>query len=225
MSAPLPTPSGVVRTHIYHTLNLSTPFAFHFDAAYGAGPPGTDDLNIAAASVRTAYVAHLLSMLSGDATLDNVTVTDLAHPATPEGIVTGTTPGTRTGTPPLPANCCAVLSFGIARRYRGSRPKLFAPWGLQVDTNTYNAWGTSFQTEVVTKWTAFLAALSGVSFGDASWGGQVGVSYIGEPYSVVVSPTTGRARNVGTARNPPGVYPVTSTVLSPTIGSQRRRLR
>lgn len=224
MSAPLPTPSGVIRTRLIHAIGQPGGNGCKFDMSYAAGPPGTDDLVIAAGQVRTAYAAHLASLLPSSYDLSQVTCVDLAHPETAEGTNTTVVAGSRSGVE-LPINCTMNVNFSIARRYRGSRPKFFAPWGVQADTGSNDSWGSTFITAVETQFAAFILALTGEVFGSASWGSLVGVSFTGEPYHVVISPTTGRGRNVGTPRNPPVVYPVTATTAGQILGSQRRRLR
>jgi len=212
-----------VHTRLLHTDAGAIEYGFGFDQGYTGGPPSTSDLATAAGLVRTAYAAHLASLLEASYHLTQTICSDLAVPTTVDGVDSTSVAGTRAGNP-LQMSIAAVLSFGIARKYRGARPKMFATLGTYNDLATPQQWAPAFATAVETAWAAFQAAIVGVSFGPAAFGAQVGVSYIGPPYRVVISPTTGRGRNVGTERNPPIVSNVTTVALQIKLGSQRRRL-
>lgn len=225
MAAPLPTPSGVIRFRLMHTfVGAPTPLGTKFDQAYTGGAPSVGDLTTLAGKIRAAYATDLAGLLHSDWSLTEVEAIDLANPTNPTGSDTTAVVGTRAGNP-FDIGVAACLFFDVDRRYRGSKPKMFAPWGVTADGANAWSWSSAFITIVETQWGLFQVAIDGQGAGATTLGGQVGISYIGPPYHVVTSPTTGRGRNVGTPRNPPLVLGVTSEKLSPTYGSQRKRLR
>jgi hypothetical protein len=71
---------------------------------------------------------------------------------------------------------------------------------------------------------AFFAALEAAVWSGASSLAQVNVSYY-KGFTVVTSPTTGRARNVPTLRSAPVVDAVTAQAVRTSIGTQRRRIQ
>lgn len=195
--------------------------------AYSAGPPSVADLATLAGLVSTAYLNHLASLLSQAYGVNSITCADLANPSKPLGLDNQVVAGTRPGTYPsatLPANACATLIFHPDRKYRGSKPKSFQPWGVDTDLGTNSVWLNSFVSEVQQSWNGFIAALEGKAFGSSDLGGQVAVSYIEPPYTNVPIGSAGRVRREGTPRNPPLVQHVVSVTCQDVIGSQRRRL-
>lgn len=223
MATPLPTPSGVVHIRFLHNLAGPTLYGTAVDWAYTGGPPTTGTLSSIASLARTAYNGNLDALLPEAWSLHETRVTDLANPDTVEGIDTTVVTGGRAGTSALDSKC-AVLIYFPDRRYRGSRPKGFFPWGVDGDLGSGKTWSGAFQTEVNGDWANFRTALDGQAVAGTTLTNHVSVSYITEPYHVVTSPTTGRARNVGTPRNPPLVMPILTTSLSAKVGTQRRRL-
>lgn len=216
------TPTGVLAVRLHHEPGADLDVHVRFQLAYAGGPPGTDDLAIAATAVRTAFSAHLASLLySGDALYDT-SCADLKDNATPAGVDTTTVVGTRTGTQ-VPNNCTVLLNKAVNRKYRGAKPKNFLPYGVQADLASTNSWSTTFATAVTNGWTAFITALDGVTAGAMTLGAEVAVSYDGPP----TIPNTGPGKNktMSTPRAVPLVQTVTANQASTIIGSQRRRLR
>jgi hypothetical protein len=225
MAAPLPTPTGVARFRLMHLIYGATLYGCKFDVAYSAGPPSTADLSTLADAVFAAYDANLKSLLGTAVELVEVIAEDRANPSTPDGISTASPiVGTRSGTV-TSAGIAAAVIFTPDRKYRGSKPKMFAPWGVDGDVTSEHQWSSGFQSAVVAAWGAFMGAVTGQIAGSSTLGEQVCISYTEPPYTVVISPTTGRGRNVGTVRTPPLVKGITAIQLSPRLGSQRRRLQ
>lgn len=223
MPAPLPTPTGVIRFTCKHSLATTQLYGVQFDVGYTGGPPVTSTLSALASLVRASYNSSLAALLPSAWSLQEVTAQDLANPSTVEGIDTTVINGARSGTSALDSKS-AVLIYFPDRRYRGSRPKGFWPWGVDSDLGSGKTWATAFKTEVDGDWSAFIGGVEGHSAGGTTLTSHVCVSYISGPYRVVTSPTTGRGRNVGTVRDPPLVMAVLSTALSTKVGTQRRRL-
>lgn len=223
MAEPLPTPSGVVRTRFVHDLTDPTDYGFGFDMAYTGGEPSTADLNTLATTMRTEYGDHLAALLSSDFSLTRTNVVDLQHPSTVNGEDLTNVAGTRSGEGQV-SSLCTTIVYTPNRRYRGSRPKSFTPFGVFGDLANTQHWGAGWITAVEDAWTGFITALTGQTFGPCTLGAQCSVSYITGPYAFVPGTTPGRGRIEGTPRNPPLVLEITAIAVSTKVGSQRRRL-
>lgn len=193
-----------------------------FDIEYTGGPATTDDLTAVADGVEATFVTDLLGQLSTNNSLVEVLVNDTSQPELPEGRWSGSEVGTRTGAGQI-AGQSSVLVYNIARRYRGSRPKGFWPFGTATDWANSESWTSDFISGLEASWANFITSLGELAGLGITLGAQVGISYTGPPYHVVTSPTTGRGRNVGTPKDPPVVFPVSSVTCSKRFGSQRRR--
>lgn len=215
MAAPVPTPSGVVKISHYSGVGN-----FGWQLSYTGGPPNTAALNTLATDARTAYSAHLAALLSTNSAVYKTTVLDLANPSNPEGLDATSVVGTRSGTQ-VPLQCAAIVDFAVARRYRGSKPKVFLPIGVDSDLANTIQWSTTFQSAVQGAWAAYVAALSGAVFGSATTGSQVSVSYYSGKHA---NPNpNGRLQNLPTARSTPLVSSITGISMRLELGSQRRR--
>ena len=215
--APLPpTPSGVIR--ITHDV---AGIVFRWEIGYTGGPPSTANLNSIATAARTAYSNQLKALCSSGYSMILTQAYDLQTPATPIGQDATAVAGTRAGTA-APLNVTALLNFQVNRRYRGSKPKVWLPFGTDTDIASNIAWATTFTTAVDTAWAAYVAALSGTSYGTTSLTNQVCVSY----YSgKTKNPNpSGRLQYVPTPRGTPLVQQVTGVSCRTVFGSQRRRL-
>lgn len=220
-----PTPSGVVRfrmhfepgpdLHVYSSLQMAYTGA-------GASTPGLVTL---AGDVRTQFSAHLASLLySGDALFD-VEAYDLQFPATPLGQDSTVVVGTRAGTQ-VPNNCTAGIFFEPNRRYRGSKPKIFLPFGVQGDLASPTIWTAPFVTALGSGWNAFIAGLTGAAATGYTLGNQVAVSYFSGSTSLTTgSPPHQRGRTIPTPRATPLVQGIVSVNPVNVLYSQRRRLR
>jgi hypothetical protein len=224
MAAPLPTPSGVIHFRCLHDLASLPLYGAAFDVAYTGTAPTTADLEAFAEACNTYYESHLIGLLPEAWSLAEVICTDAAHPTTVEGIYSTPISGTRSGVSALDSKSACVIYFPD-KRYRGSRPKGFWPWGVDGDLGSGKTWGADFIAAVNTAFAAFMNELVTTTSGGTSLDRQVSISYIGPPYSIITNPTTGRGRNVGTQKDPPEVITVLSVGLSATVGTQRRRLR
>jgi hypothetical protein len=116
------------------------------------------------------------------------------------------------------------VEFTIDRRYRGGKPRNFYPYGTASDLQTEQTWTDTALTGFLAQSEDLYSATAGVSAGGTTLTSRVSVSYY-SGFTVVTSPTTGRARNVPTKRSTPLTYAVVNTAVSPYIGSQRRRIQ
>lgn len=222
MPAPPPTPSGVVRFRLIHELDSDLSIGCHFDYSYTGGPPSNADLATLAAGVAGAWNTDVASLLSSDGLLSSVIATDLANPSTVDGVWTGSHAGTRSGNIATLATA-ATFIWAPNRRYRGSRPKMFAPYGVQADVTGANEWTSGFQSSAVTAIDAFMGALSGLTAGSTQLTSQAYVSYF-EGLTVLPPSPSGRVKTVPKLRTVPAVFAVSTRRLQARLGSQRRRL-
>jgi hypothetical protein len=188
---------------------------------YTGAAPTTADLTTLAGDISGTLAVELSPLLSSSYNFDSVSCVDLANPGTAEGINSTVVAGSRTGTP-NPLSLCALINFHIGRRYRGSRPKIWLPFGTDTDIASTTSWGTTFVNAVNTDWGNFITNLGGTVFGGATLGSQVAVSYFGPP--TIVNTGRGRNRYSSTPRTTPLVEPVLSHSCRSVFGSQRRRL-
>ena len=215
MPAPVPTPSPVARLR-----HVCGPGGFSSMWTYSGGSPTTADLDALATAARSSFTANLAPLLSSAFALAETYAIDLANPSTPQGTDLTAVPGTRVGTA-VPNQVCAVLDFTVGRRYRGSKPKCYLPFGVDTDLANTVQWSTAFQTALDSAWTAYGNTMLGTAFGPCSLLTQTSVSY----YSgKVANPNpASKLRWSPVARAIPLVSPVLSHGMRLTVGSQRRR--
>jgi len=222
MPTPQPTPSGVVQFRMHFEPGSDEAVYAKFAMGYTCGPPSTSDLSDLAASVTAQFAANLKSLLTEAGALYDVEAIDLANPDTPAGLHAVAVDGTRAGTQ-VPNNVTALLNKTVDRRYRGSKPKNFLPFGTDGDIESTNQWSSTFSAAVTAGWAAFTTALLDAEAGSTVLTVEKAVSYFSgsEPNP---NPNS-RLRKQPTPRATPLVQTVVSATCSPIFGSQRKRLR
>ena len=220
MSA-LPPVAGALSIQLRWDIGGDEPATTKFFEGYSAGPPDAIDVAAFATTVRESVNTNLRSLFVSSVSLIETVVTDLSADDAARGIDTTAVVGDRTGSQ-LTAAVSALVNYIIDRRYRGGKPRSYFPFGADDDLATMKAWDSSLQTAVDTGVTNFMASLSGVTIGSAVTSGHINISYFSGS-EVVISPTTGRARNVPKQRTTPRIDPVVALAMSLVPGSQRRR--
>jgi hypothetical protein len=214
-------PGQVIRVEFKTNDDASILAGSRFFLSYTGAEPGSGDLNTLSTDVSAAWGSHIAPLVITTEHLVDIISTDLSSDTGAIGQWTGSIAGT-TGGASLPANACAVVNHGIARRYRGGRPRTYLRCGTAGTLNGTNEWTTTFQGQVLAGWEAFIAevlALTGFGFTiqaivNVSW-------YSG---NTVFTTPTGRARNIPVARTTPIVDDITGSSVALKVGSQRRRL-
>lgn len=219
----LPDVPGVLRIDFKHSETGDPSLGNRVFFKYSGGAPSPSDLNSLAGDFPSDWGSTLANLAGVAVTLDEVVITDLTSPSASRGTWTGSQAGTRAGTG-LSRNDCALLNFVIPRRYRGGKPRIYAPWGVAADLATLATWSGSFITAVHSEWTNWVALFQGHSVGTTVIGAQVNVSYY-EGFASVQNPVTKRWRNIPTPRTEAAIDVIGSFALNPILGSQRRRLR
>lgn len=219
---PLPNVPNVMRVRLIWGVNAPVNVGTNLFWSYTGGPPASADCTAIAGQINSAVASDLLSLLSQNYSLQEVICTDLSSPTGATGLSTTGHLGTRTGAN-VPISNCVLLDHLINRRYRGGKPRSYLPFGVDADLNNQRTWSAALVAAVNTGFAAFVTAVNAANSGTTVMAAHVNVSYH-KGFTVVTSPTTGRARNVPTLRTTPLVDTVSSTVANVKIGTQRRRL-
>lgn len=216
---PLPE-SPCVRVRMSSGLDAISSGGNRFYLSYsGAAPTGANCTTLAG-DIESAWVTNLAPLINEDDGLQEVDVLDIASDSGLSGQWTGNEGGTRSGTP-LPVQCCTNIEFGIARRYRGGKPRMYLFGGVAADLQSPNAWSTTFVDEVNTGIAAFFAEIAGLSIGAMGTLAHVNLSYYSSFKNMENS--SGRMRAVPQYKTAATLDTITGYSTKVTIGSQKRR--
>jgi hypothetical protein len=187
-----------------------------FHITWSGATPGTGTLSTWLTDV---WVPAWDAIFSAEASSFAATIeheaTDLTSDTGASAIVADTTAGGRTGDN-APGSACVLVSWDIARRYRGGHPRSYFPFGT---AGTYGAtstkfWDTGFIADVQSLIDTWLAAVQGHDISGTEFSTLVNLSY----YSKEITPTPPYRR----------VTPITDAITAGTVKdricSQRRRL-
>lgn len=189
--------------------------------SYTGGPPNATDLASAATTIATAWGTDIAPLCGSGVTLTEVDILDIASHSGFSAVHAASIAGTR-GATNLTDNTCFNLEFGIARRYRGGKPRIYLPAGVESDLLDASKWGTSFVNTVVTDFTNFITAVKAISLGTIAIQNHVNLSYYQGFHNVTNS--SGRTRAAPTYRSPNAVHDnIISYIGRQVVGSQRRR--
>jgi hypothetical protein len=218
---PYPAAAKCIRVALKHTFGVDADVLTRFFIQYAGSPPSVTELSTWNTVIAGAWNSDLAALAPNDCTLVEVESIDLSSDVASVDTTTVSHSGTR-GDTPLSAATCLVSSYTILRRYRGGHPRGYWPFGVEADLADPQDWTTTFLTACSGGLEAFFSALL-----LAPWSGggplvQANVSYYAG-FTVITSPTTGRARNVPTLRGAPTIDLVTGIVPRQRVGSQRRR--
>ena len=192
-----------------------------FFIQYSGTAPTSAQLNTFAASIGTAWGTDIKPGCSTGLLLESILCEDLSSPTSAVGNAAIGVNGTRAGAQ-LPAGVAFVVSYEIARRYRGGHPRGYWPIGTQSDIYTPQQWTAGLVSAMNTDFPAFFTAVQGAGWAAAGTLAQVNVSYY-SGFTVYTNPITGRARNRPNLRVTPVQDVVTGYIARANIGSQRRR--
>jgi hypothetical protein len=215
----LPVVPNVLRADLHWSIssdvNARTSLFFEYS---GTAPDGSACLSLAT-TIATA-MGGWGEYWDVDTTLLGCTVTDLSSVtggvATHDVSVAGTRPN------PMSGATAVLVNYQISRRYRGGKPRSYLPWGDSGDIGNRQTWNATRVGLWGTALAEFFDTVIGSTAGGTTITQHVNVSYY-SGFTVVTSPTTGRARNVPTLRSSPLVNTVSSFAVSAKIANQRRR--
>jgi|HubBroStandDraft_3_1064219.scaffolds.fasta_scaffold74520_2 hypothetical protein len=218
---PYPAAPKTLRVALRHTWGVDADVLTRFFISYAGTAPAVTELATFNGVVAGAWGSHLSTLAPTGVELVEVETIDLSSPTASVDTTTTSQAGSR-GTTSLTAGTALVASYTILRRYRGGHPRGYWPFGVEADLQDPQDWTAGFLTACSSGLDAFFSA---VLLAPWSGGGpltQANVSYYAG-FTVITSPTTGRARNVPTLRGAPTIDLVTGIVPRPRVGSQRRR--
>lgn len=215
----LPAVPNVLKASIKWTISTDVEASTGLFFEYSGSAPNNSSCAAIATTVGAAF-AEWAEYFDHDTTLTACEVTDLASASGGQGISSIGTTGTLTN--PLSGASSVLVNYALSRRYRGGRPRSYLPWGDATKVSTRQTWASSFQANVQDALVTAFASIIGSSAGGTTITQHVNVSYY-SGFTVITSPTTGRARNVPTLRSSPHVDTITSFLVSTHIANQRRR--
>lgn len=217
----LPNVPNVLRVQMQGHVGIDADWITRFHLQYSGTAPTSAQLNALAGVIRAGWGTNLKALLPASAGLDSVSIEDLSSLTAAVGIDTTGVVGTRAGSL-IPGGTAVVVSYRIARRYKGGHPRGYWVAGVSADLGDAQQWAGAFLTAFQTGIDAFFAAAIGTPWTGGGTLAHCNVSYY-HGFTVVTNPTTGRARNVPTLRGTPVVDLVTARVAQDNLGTQRRR--
>jgi len=185
----------------------------------GSAPTGANCTTLAS-DIAAAWLTNFAPLVETNWSLDEVDVLDIATDSGLSGQWTGDNAGGRSGSA-LPANVANNIEFGIARRYRGGKPRMYLPPPVSADLATQVAWTDTFVGDTTAAAAAFFAEIAALSIGAMGTLAHVNLSYYKGFTNITNS--SGRERAVPTYRTTALHDVVTGYSGKKVVGSQRRR--
>jgi hypothetical protein len=219
----LPDVDKVLKVALIWSDGINTDIVTRFYIRYSGSAPGASDLATMAGSLYSEAASALATNTAVPMNLGRCHIIDLSSPTGAEGDHLDSTPGSAGGAP-LPSDVAVVVSYEIARRYRGGHSRGYWPILTADELDNPQFWKSATIAAMQSGFEAMFALFLLAGWGGAGTLEHVNVSYF-QGFTVVTDPTTGRARNVPSVRALPVVDPVTSYVTRLRIGTQRRRLQ
>jgi len=191
-----------------------------FFLSYTGTSPSPGDCQALALLIGQAWEANMANGISDSWSLAEVDVIDIASYTGSSGQSIATYAGNQTGAA-MPAQCAVNTEFGIARRYRGGKPRMF--WPTPAASNAANAaqWTSTFPSGFDYYVGGFFSHIYGTPVGNMGSLQHVNISFY-QGFKNVTN-TSGRTRAAPTYRAIALVDPVESYITKLEIGSQRRR--
>jgi hypothetical protein len=218
-AVPLPA-SPCIRVRLEYTNADGSLAGSRFNLSYSGAAPTSGNCVTLAEDIATAWNSDLAEIVSGNWTLTEVDVLDIASDSGLFGTVSVSHEGSYSGAA-IPSQVANNVEFDIGRRYRGGKPRMFIPppsVGAQEDSAH---WTSTFITLSNTQVTAFFTAVAALSVGSTGTLGHVNLSYYQGFKNVTNS--SGRTRAAPTYRPLALLDPVTGYATKGVLGSQRRR--
>jgi len=216
---PLPA-SPCVRVRLIYNEGVGGEGGNRFYLSYSGSAPTGANCTTLAGDIAAAWNSDIAPLVDGAYALEEVDVLDIATDSGLSGQWTGSHAGTKTGSS-LPASAATNVEFGIARRYRGGKPRMYLPPSTSGDLASITSWSNTFVGDVNTGVVAFFAAIAALSVGAMGTLAHVNLSYYKGFTNVANS--SGRERAVPTYRDAAILDTITGYSTKVIVGSQRRR--
>lgn len=216
----LPAVPGVIRFQLQHSLGADVNVLSRFYVSYTGSAPTSTGLNASCSGVVSSWSNNLKALFSSGQNLLGALATDLSSASGAVGSNFATTAGSRAGAQ-LPAGVACLLNLHVNRRYRGGKPRIYLPFGVDADLNSVQTWTGTFTAAVTAAWNAFIASVLTTNPVGTTYVQQVNVSYYAG-FHTFTTPS-GRVRNIPTLRVTPVVDAIASVSTNGKFASQRRR--
>lgn len=194
-----------------------------FYLSYSGSAPTGANCTTLAGDIAAQVETNLCPQFTGNYTVNEVDVLDIGTDSGLSGQWTGSHPGTFTSASGqnMPDSVAMNVEFGIGRRYRGGKPRMFLPPADTSALSDASTWAGSHVSGVSSAVAAFFAALEALSIGAMGTLQHVNLSYYKGFTNITNS--SGRERAVPTYRATALHDNVTGYFAKATVGSQRRR--
>lgn len=209
-----------VRVNVSGLDGANSDWGTRFFLSYSGSAPSAGDLNTFASDISSDWNAQLSGAIDTASVMNLVDIVDIATHTGFSGQDSTTRAGTRSGSI-IPIQVAANVEFGIARRYRGGKPRAYLPFGVQGDLQDQSHWSATPAALWGSAYAAFIAAVVAHTIGSMGTLKHVNLSY----YSGFTNHTntSGRARAVPTYRATALHDDVISYLPKKLLGSQKRR--
>jgi hypothetical protein len=141
----------------------------------GPAPTGATCITIAN-DIAAAWGANIAPLCSADIELTEVDVLDITSALGSSGQWTGSISGSRAGTA-LPTQVSANIEFNIARRYRGGKPRIYLPAGVESDLVDPAHFQPGFLASLGPDFANFITAVKAISVAGLTIIQHINLSY------------------------------------------------
>lgn len=222
---PLPPIANVIRVQLKHTVGDDLDALDRFYLQYAGEPPTVADMVAFVSAVGTAWATHLQAFAGAYVELTEVLAQDLSSDTAAVAEEAVALTGTRAGAD-LPAGVAVLINFGIARRYRGGKPRVYVPYFTDADVLTPQSWAAASVANLQAAFQAFLTECEAAVWAGGGPMSQTSVSYyLGSTDVISGTVPYMRGKTKATLRAVPLAFPVTNVLVSSVPSSQRRRNR
>jgi hypothetical protein len=185
----------------------------------GAAPSGANCVSLAT-GIAAAQEAHLVQICGNDISLVEIDVLDIATNSGLSGQWSGSQAGA-SGPGIVPVQAALNIELGIARRYRGGKPRLYLPPPGPSSMLDNQSWNSTLVNLANSSVPAFFQAVEALSIGSMGTLTHVSLSYYKGFTNLTNS--SGRERAVPTYRPVALHDTVTGYFAKAVMGSQKRR--
>ena len=217
----LPAVPNVLKVTLVGAAALDVDIVTRFFIGFAGSEPSVGQLSTFDVAVGNAWNTNLAAWAAASFTLTEVNSVDLTSATAAASDDAVSHAGSRAGSGNANDDCF-VMSYEIARRYRGGHPRGYWYLGVGGDRLNQEQWTTGFVSNIDTQIGLFFTAVLAAGWALAGTLSHVNVSYK-SGFTAVENPITGRYRNVPKTRAVPIVDPVTALIGRQRIGTQRRR--
>lgn len=221
---PVPLPeSPCLRTALDYTDADGNKSGSRFFLGYaGAGPPTGADCTTLAGDVAAAWATHIAPQIGPGIRLTEVDVLDIATDVGLSGQWHGDNAGTLGGAVAVPIQIAVNVEFGLARRYRGGKPRMYFPPPTTDAFAALNRWKDTYVTAMNAAVLAFFGQVTAVALGSIGALNHVSISYHhGETLPATVAGERQAAHE--TLRAAGKVDQITGYFTKSGMSSQKRR--